>query len=195
LEVAALNTVQFSNHSAYRQMKGFKTTGEQITELYEGLKMNGNDDFETLLTGYIPGAEGVEAVGRIAKDLKKRKGGERELFWVLDPVMGDQGRLYVGEDVVPVYKSLLTLADLIVPNQFEAELLSGIKVDSLQSLSRAIEEFHRVYNVPHVIITSVTFGSSEKKDEVCWIHKEVYWSFPQVRCRRPYRRGILFWNR
>lgn len=82
LEVAALNTVQFSNHSAYRQMKGFKTTGEQITELYEGLKMNGNDDFETLLTGYIPGAEGVEAVGRIAKDLKeKRKGGERELFW------------------------------------------------------------------------------------------------------------------
>jgi pyridoxal/pyridoxine/pyridoxamine kinase len=40
---------------------------------------------------------------------------------VLDPVMGDQGRLYVSEGVVPVYKSLLSYADLIVPNQFETE--------------------------------------------------------------------------
>lgn len=89
LEVAALNTVQFSNHSGYRQLKGFRTTGEQITELYEGLKMNGNDDFGMLLTGYVPGAEGVEAVGRIAKDLKEkmkeRKGG---LFWGMLIVLG-----------------------------------------------------------------------------------------------------------
>lgn len=42
-------------------------------------------------------------------------------------------------------------------------LLSGVKVDSLESLSRAIDEIHRVYNVPHVVITSVTFGSGEKK--------------------------------
>ena len=40
---------------------------------------------------------------------------------VLDPVMGDQGRLYVNEDVVPAYKNLLRDADLILPNQFEAE--------------------------------------------------------------------------
>lgn len=82
LEVAALNTVQFSNHSGYRQLKGFRTTGEQITELYDGLKVNGNDDFEMLLTGYVPGAEGVEAVGRIAVDLKeKRKDKKGGFFW------------------------------------------------------------------------------------------------------------------
>lgn len=40
---------------------------------------------------------------------------------VLDPVMGDRGRLYVSPDIVPVYKSLLSDADLILPNQFEAE--------------------------------------------------------------------------
>lgn len=146
LDVAALNTVQFSNHSGYRQVKGFKTTGEQITELYDGLKMNGNDDFGMLLTGYVPGAEGVEAAGRVAVDLKERRKEEKGVFFwrmsmsdmrvsssfridladrfltiVLDPIMGDEGRLYVGEDVIPVYKSLLALADLIVPNQFEAE--------------------------------------------------------------------------
>jgi pyridoxine kinase len=40
---------------------------------------------------------------------------------VLDPVMGDQGRIYVNEDVVPAYKEILRDADLILPNQFEAE--------------------------------------------------------------------------
>ena len=40
---------------------------------------------------------------------------------VLDPVMGDMGKLYVSPDVVPMYKSLLSHADLITPNQFETE--------------------------------------------------------------------------
>lgn len=40
---------------------------------------------------------------------------------VLDPVMGDQGRLYVNDDVVPAYKKIIHHADLILPNQFEAE--------------------------------------------------------------------------
>ena len=35
--------------------------------------------------------------------------------------MGDDGRIYVNEDVIPAYKSLLRDADLILPNQFEAE--------------------------------------------------------------------------
>lgn len=35
--------------------------------------------------------------------------------------MGDDGQIYVDKDVVPVYKNLLRDADLIVPNQFEAE--------------------------------------------------------------------------
>lgn len=75
-----------------------------------------------MLTGYIPGAEAVQAVGRIAEDLKaKARSTPGRFFWVLDPVMGDNGRLYVADDVVPAYKSLLPHADLILPNQFEAE--------------------------------------------------------------------------
>ena len=35
--------------------------------------------------------------------------------------MGDEGRLYVSDNVVPVYQKLLRDADLILPNQFELE--------------------------------------------------------------------------
>ena len=75
-----------------------------------------------MLSGYIPGAAAVEAVGRIAEDLKRRsKANPGSFFWILDPVMGDNGRLYVAGDVVPAYKKLIHHADLILPNQFEAE--------------------------------------------------------------------------
>lgn len=36
-------------------------------------------------------------------------------------------------------------------------------MDSVESLSQAIEEIHRVYKVPHIIITSVAFGDGDKK--------------------------------
>lgn len=75
-----------------------------------------------MLSGYVPGAEAVIAVGDIAKELKaNNKEHPGKFFWVLDPVMGDNGRLYVSEEVVPAYKGLLQYADLILPNQFEAE--------------------------------------------------------------------------
>ncbi|KAI5798927.1 Ribokinase-like protein [Geopyxis carbonaria] len=160
LETATLNTVQFSNHSGYRQKTGEKTSPQLITELWEGLKMNGlHGKFDMMLTGYVPGPEELEAVGKIAKEIKET----RNCFWLLDPVMGDQGRLYVSEGVVPVYKSLLSHADLIVPNQFEAELLSGVKVDSLETLSQAIDALHTNYKIPHIIITSVTFSNGGQK--------------------------------
>lgn len=113
---------QTGNHTGYKQVKGTKVSAQEITDLYDGLKQSYLDDFDMMLSGYIPGAEAVQAVGRIAAELKdKARVSPGSFFWVLDPVMGDNGRLYVADDVVPAYKSLLPHADLILPNQFEAE--------------------------------------------------------------------------
>lgn len=74
---------------------------------------------------------------------------------VLDPVMGDEGHLYVAEDIVPAYRALLPHADLILPNAFEAELLSEMKIADMESLVAAIEKLHKTYQVPHIIVTSL----------------------------------------
>ncbi|KAH0595706.1 hypothetical protein MHUMG1_06253 [Metarhizium humberi] len=112
-----------------------------------------------MLSGYIPGAEAVASVGNIGKELKnKNKGTPGSFFWVLDPVMGDNGKIYVAEDVVPAYKELIEHADLILPNQFEAELLSEVKIVDMESLNTAIQALHDKYRIPHVIITSVNFS-------------------------------------
>jgi pyridoxine kinase len=81
--------------------------------------------------------------------------------------MGDQGRLYVSEDVVPVYKELITHADLILPNQFEAETLSGLTIAGVEGLKSAVERLHGVYGVPHVVVTSLSFeGESDHDDTI-----------------------------
>lgn len=69
-DVSAINTVEYSNHLAYRQVKGRKTPADEILELYEGLKQSYLNDFNVMLSGYVPSAEGVEAVGKIGRDLK-----------------------------------------------------------------------------------------------------------------------------
>lgn len=110
------------NHTGYRQVKGTKATAAEITDLYHGLKNSLLDDFDMMLSGYLPGKEAVEAVGAIAMDLKfKATMRPGSFFWVLDPVMGDNGKLYVAEEIVPAYKELVRHADLILPNQYEAE--------------------------------------------------------------------------
>lgn len=112
-----------------------------------------------LVSGYAPSAEVVDAVGFIARDLRYRStvkpGG---FFWILDPVMGDQGRLYVAEEIVPAYKQLVREADLILPNQFEAELLSGVSINSLSGVANAVKTMHKTFGTRHIVVTSVRVG-------------------------------------
>ncbi|KAF1925331.1 Ribokinase-like protein [Didymella exigua CBS 183.55] len=156
-DVSAINTVHYSNHTAYKQVKGTKTTAAELEQLYEGLRQSNLTNFDVLLTGYVPSADAVRAVGKIGRDIKFNAGTKPgSFFWaVLDPVMGDNGKLYIPEDEVPEYKRLLREADLILPNQFEAETLSEIPIHDLASLARAIHVLHSTYRVPHVIITSL----------------------------------------
>ena len=148
--------LSIGNHVGYRRVKGRKSTPEEVEELYEGLKNAGLNNFDVMLSGYCPTAAVVEQVGRIARERKLQSSTKPgSFFWVLDPVMGDNGRIYVAEDTIPVYKSLLKDADLILPNQFEAELLSDVKIHDLATMNHAITKLHQAYRVPNVLITSI----------------------------------------
>jgi pyridoxine kinase len=110
------------NHTGYRQWKGTRVSAQEITDLWDGLKQSYLDRLDMMLSGYVPGAPAVEAVGAIGRELRdKARDRPGSFFWVLDPVMGDNGKLYVADEVVPAYRSLISHADLILPNQFEAE--------------------------------------------------------------------------
>ncbi|TPX68528.1 pyridoxal kinase [Spizellomyces sp. 'palustris'] len=151
-DVDPLNAVHFSNHGGYPTVTGERLEGAQVAKIVQGLEANGIlQEYSHLLTGYIGRASTLEVVSGL---VKKLRAANPALTFVLDPVMGDDGRLYVSAEVVPIYRDVLCpLADVITPNGFETSLLTGVNVTSTQTAIDACEKLH-VIGVPTVIITS-----------------------------------------
>ena len=79
-----------------------------------------------------------------------------------DPVQGDDGRLYCRPELPAAFRDLiLPVASVVTPNQFEAELLSGVHIRSEADALEACREMHACG--PHtVIITSAALpGAAE----------------------------------
>lgn len=53
-------------------------------------------------------------------------------FVVYNSVIGDNGKMYVLKQLLPIYKmTIVPLADILMPNEFEAELLTYIMVKTI----------------------------------------------------------------
>ena len=79
-------------------------------------------------------------------------------FKVVDPVLGDGGRLYsgLGADMVPAMYDLCSHADLIVPNVTEAALLLGDPLPGVGSAEQAAAQAARLTRIaPQVVVTGV----------------------------------------
>jgi pyridoxine kinase len=141
-EVWAINTVEFSNHTGYGSWKGKVLGGELAGELVAGLEERGVlPQCEAVLSGYM----GDAAVGRAITDaVKKVRSAAPKALYCCDPVMGDVGRgFYVKPDIPDIFKNeLVPLADIITPNQFELEALTGVETRDIDKARRAIDMIH-----------------------------------------------------
>uniref|UniRef100_A0A2P2IA92 Pyridoxal kinase n=2 Tax=Hirondellea gigas TaxID=1518452 RepID=A0A2P2IA92_9CRUS len=161
LEVDAINSVQFSNHTGYPHFKGQVMNAEQLEELMEGLHLNGISSglYTHLLTGYVGSESFLRAVEKTVHTLKKNNPG---LLYVCDPVMGDNGRMYVPAELLPVYRdNIVPLADIITPNQYEAELLSGLIIKEERDVAAVMSWFHNK-GVKTVVLSSTDLGSTSE---------------------------------
>ena len=82
-----------------------------------------------------------------------------QAYKVVDPVLGDTGRLYrgVGAEMVPAMYDLCRKADLILPNGTEAALLLGDPLPGVGSAEQAAAQAARLTRIaPQVVVTGVT---------------------------------------
>uniref|UniRef100_A0A1A8HWM5 Pyridoxal kinase n=1 Tax=Nothobranchius kuhntae TaxID=321403 RepID=A0A1A8HWM5_NOTKU len=157
-EVDSINSVQFSNHTGYPHWKGQVLTAEELNVLYEGIKLNNVNQYDYILTGYSRDTSFLETVVDIIKELKKAN---PSLVYVCDPVMGDHGAMYVPENLLPVYKNkVVPLADILTPNQFEAELLTGRKISTERNAIEVMDLLHKM-GPEKVVLTSTDLPSKQ----------------------------------
>jgi pyridoxine kinase len=123
-DVMALPTIVLSNHPGHGTPAGLTPPADMLTAMLERLRGIGAlDQLDGILTGYFSNAAQVVAVAEQIAELKAKHEG---LHVLVDPVLGDNGRLYVAEAVAQALRdSLLPLATISTPNLFEAQWLCG----------------------------------------------------------------------
>lgn len=166
-DVDPIMSVQFSNHTGYPTFKGQVLNGKQLWELIEGLEANNLLYYTHLLTGYIGSVSFLDTVLEVVNKLRSVN---PALTYVCDPVMGDEGKLYVPQELVSVYREkVVPVASMLTPNQFEAEQLTGFRIASEQDGREACRHLHAA-GPSKVVITSICIngnllliGSHEKE--------------------------------
>lgn len=137
-EVWGIHTVQFSNHTGYGAWRGQVFGAELIHELVQGIEERGAlARCDAVLSGYMGSAE----IGAAILDAARRaKAANPAALWCCDPVIGDVGRGVFVRPGIPEFlrDQALPAADIITPNQFELEWLTGREVTTLEEAKAAI---------------------------------------------------------
>jgi pyridoxine kinase len=143
-EVWAINTVEFSNHTGYGSWRGKVLGAEMAEELVIGLEERGVlNRCDAVLSGYLGGADTGKAIINAVKKVKDKS---PKALYCCDPVMGDVGRgFYVKPDIPDMFKKeLVSLADIVCPNQFELEALTGLDTAKLEDAVKAVNIIHEM---------------------------------------------------
>jgi pyridoxine kinase len=159
-EVWPINTVQFSNHTGYGSWTGEIFTSSHLALVWSGVKAQGViGDCEAVLSGYMGSAD----IGHFVLQAVDQVKAERpDALYCCDPVMGDYGKGFFVAEGIPAFisRQAVAAADIITPNQFEAEAITGSVIASVDDAKRACEAIHAM-GPSVVLITSFTPNEHE----------------------------------
>ena len=141
VEIWPVHTVQYSNHPGHKKWRGQAFPAAQVRGVVQGIA-----DLGVLKTcdGVISGYLGTPEIGAAVLDAAAQvKAANPRARYCCDPVIGDGGKVYVQAGVPEFFRDkALAAADVLTPNQFELEWLTGIKVRSMADVERACDALH-----------------------------------------------------
>jgi pyridoxine kinase len=118
IQVCPLPTEVFSTHGAFPGYKRIDLA-EQLQDVIDHWRTLGIR-FDAIYSGFLGSVRQIEIVSKFIQDFS-----HADQFVVIDPVLGDHGKLYgvTGQGMVARMREYIQLADLITPNLTEAALL------------------------------------------------------------------------
>ena len=138
IDVIAVPTTLLSNRPGYPTIRGRVLEAQLVADLLLGIEERGAvDACKMILSGYL-GSPEIAAV--VADFVARARARNPSLLYACDPVLGDRDRgMFVHADIPPLVRDrLCPLADIITPNHFEFEYLSGAKAaTSSQAIAQA----------------------------------------------------------
>ena len=136
-EVWPVPTVLFSNHPGHGSCHGPVLATADVGDLLDGLDERGClEACDAVLLGYMGR---LETARRALEACRRVRSTNADAVICCDPVMGDQPEgLYVDDGFVEFYaREASPIADVMFPNAFELETLTGMPVADVASAAAA----------------------------------------------------------
>lgn len=140
VNVWPLNTVQFSNHTQYRQWEGCVMPASHLTDIVRGIsEINQLVRCDVVLSGYIGSPEQGKSILNAVASVKAANPKAR---YFCDPVMGHPEKGCIVAPGVSEFfcQEALPLSDMMAPNLLELEILSGKTITSVDEVVSAARE-------------------------------------------------------
>ena len=160
-ECVILPTALLSTHTAqgFGDFVSFNMTDQmkQIADHFERLDTR----FDAIYSGYIVSPDQADYIYELVNKLA-----DNDTLVVVDPVLGDNGRLYRGfaEKNITAIKRLCSVADVITPNLTEASLLTGIESDGVHMTREGVDHLLDALSTlckKKIVITGIEINDGE----------------------------------
>jgi pyridoxine kinase len=138
-EVWRVDTVLFSNHTGYGAWRGTMLDPKLVSEILHGIEERGVlARCEAVLSGYLGS---VELGSVVLEAVRRVRRANPNALYCCDPVLGDADRgFFVRPELADFFRAeAVALADILTPNRFELETLTGERVDTLAAARAACD--------------------------------------------------------
>jgi pyridoxine kinase len=148
-EVWPLPTVVVASRPGLGRLVKHELTPQDLAAMLSALEADGCwASLGAVLAGYFPSANGVRAAARAIAGIKAVR---PDLPVLIDPIVGDAGRLYVSRSTAEAIRdALLPMATIATPNLFELSWLTG---SDLKQPAEVVASARRL-GPPTVVVTS-----------------------------------------
>lgn len=152
VQCCPLPTSIFSNHTGFTDFayQDYTEYMDNYIKMWEKLDLS----FKGICSGFLGSSEQINIVSSFIKKFKTD-----ETIVVVDPVMGDYGRIYptYTKEMCDKMKELVALADIVTPNLTEACILTGTEYKEQWKIKEIHELARKVANLgaSKVVITGI----------------------------------------
>lgn len=175
-----VDTILLAAHPGYGRRAGGAVPAAILGDVLDGLAtLTELSAMGTVISGYLGNADQIDAIAGFIDGWKQSSGqsaADAARRYILDPVLGDGGRLYVAPDLAEaMITELLPRADIITPNCYELSFLSGHQVEDVTAATLAAQSLIPRFQLEGVIATGIVDGANSTGDLLVEASGTVVW--------------------
>jgi len=175
VETVILPTTLMGRHPGWGPPGGGPTELAQLEKMWDAVKKQGIK-FDGVLSGYMGHVDHVELSARIIGDIKTDN---PDVKILIDPVLGDDGALYIPQERAEAIRTrLLPLADIMTPNVWELSYLTGEKLECVKAIAQTAKAWRADILVTSVPVKSEIGALLMTADETSLVHHRKFDKVP-----------------